>query len=460
MALAENLTKTSVAPCLNRKVAIVGGGASGTLVAAQLLRRLEKGDEVVLIHNRPPESLGVAYGTGDLEHLLNVRSQSMTAYPDQPGHFVQWLVDQGVGQAADLNDAFISRRIYGEYLSAALAEARSHSQAELRMIGDEAVELQPVGTAYQLKLASGESLDATHVVLALGHLGPKLPSFLAGIDGHPRFVKTPWTNELRAIPIENEDLLIIGTGLTMVDTLMTLQSRVGANRIYARSRHGLLPQPHRAGPKPPPVQVEGPTDDIRALARQIIGQCRAAGPEWRTIIDGCRGRTAEWWQGLDRRQRARFLRHLQVYWDVHRHRVAEETFAVVKQMQIQEQLDVASATVTCVEPHHHGFTVRAKRTAGREEKLEVGWIVNCAGPQTDYRAAKSLLLESAVQSGLAVYDPMGLGLSVDNRYRTDPDARVWTLGPLCRGCLWETTAMPEIRVQAESIACQCTERSG
>jgi uncharacterized NAD(P)/FAD-binding protein YdhS len=149
------------------------------------------------------------------------------------------------------------------------------------------------------------------------------------------------------------------------------------------------------------------------------------------------------------------LRRLQPYWDAHRHRIPDEVYAVVKQMQIEQRLDVAAAQEISVRPASEGFHVATTGMDRQRERLEVSWIVNCTGPETNLVAANVPILESAVKEGIARYDPLGIGLVIDHRHATEPTGRVFAIGPLCRGCLWETIAMPEIRVQAKLIADQC-----
>ena len=448
---------TAAVTATNRRIAILGGGASGALVATQLLTRLSAGDEVILVHRNPSLCFGIAYGTGDLAHRLNVRGHGMSAFPDRPNHFVDWLVERGVGDSERLKEAFVARRIYGEYLQSVLDDALESSNASMKIVVDDAVGLEKEETIKRVTLGSGDSFTATHAVLAIGHLGAKFPPVLRSIEHNPRFVRTPWSNGIDQMELgDDEDVLMIGTGLTMVDAAISLNPRLRAGTIYARSRHGLTPHTHRQAPKPPVIQVNEPPADIRSLAKEVIGQGRMAGPNWRGVVDGCRTRTSAWWKALSWGERSRFMRHLTPFWDVHRHRVDDELYAVLKQMQIEERLNIASGRVVQIQEQDSGFRVTLRRPEGRAngetEVLDVGWILNCTGPETNYRDAKLPLLETAVASGLTSYDPLGLGLNVDDTHQTAAGSGVYAIGPLCRGCLWETIAVPEIRAQAELIA--------
>ena len=444
---------------MNRHVVVIGAGASGAVTATRLLEDLSSGDLVTLVGRDEDPGKGVAYGTQDLDHRLNVRAQNMSAYSDEPGHFLEWLVDRGAGTRESIAECFVARPIFGEYLTSTLQAAISSSSAGFQFQRNEAISLDSKGDHIEVTMADGITLLATHVVLATGHLGPKVPAQFSNVQEHARFIKTPWGTALARADFKDQDVLIVGTGLTMVDTVMAVKRTIGTGRIYARSRRGLMPHPHRRGPKPAPIMLDDQPETARGLARQIICRSRSAGPNWRNVVDGCRSQTTVWWQSLSWSERARFLRTFQPYWDAHRHRVPDEVYAVIKQMQIEERLDVAASRGMHANPSGEGFLVQGMRSSGEEETIQAGWIINCTGPETSYPKAKNPLFTSAFEQGLIQYDPLGLGLMVDHRHATEPIGRVFAIGPLCRGCLWETIAIPEIRSQAKLIAEQCALES-
>jgi uncharacterized NAD(P)/FAD-binding protein YdhS len=98
-----------------RHVIIIGGGASGVLLAHQLLHQPGSDCRVTLIEQRPDIGRGLAYHTGNPDHLLNVRVANMSALPDQPDHFWRWLISQGddVPRCPD-SYCFVPRRVYGD----------------------------------------------------------------------------------------------------------------------------------------------------------------------------------------------------------------------------------------------------------------------------------------------------------------------------------------------------------
>ena len=420
--------------------AVIGGGASGTLVAANLLQRLP-GGHVTLIERTAHVGRGVAYGTPLDCHLLNVRAGNMSADPDDRDGFVRWL------QANDLAGPeaatqFASRKAYGFYLAHVLETARASSRARLTILNDEALSLTR-HNGLRLNLRDHGDLAIDRVVLAMGNLPPTLPRALAASDSLDRIVINPWGKDgLRRIP-RTARILIVGTGLTMVDVVLSLRAQKHEGHIHARSRRGLVSATH-APVKPLQVEIEPGKDLIRRLVETI----RSHGEDWRSAVDALRPKTVDLWQSMTWRERNQFRSRLQVFWDVHRHRVPPEAAAQVEALRAAGQFDVEKGgvrRVTSVGDH-----LLVDLDGGKQ--LEVDWIINCTGPAGDLQGAKLPLIETAVAEGLIEYDPLGIGITVGNCGRAGSNDEIWAIGPLCRGCRLETTAMPEIRVQARRIA--------
>src|SRR5690606_28727537 len=114
------------------RVAIVGAGFSGTMLALNLLR--QPNVEVLLIdRDRNRMGAGVAYSSSESTHLLNVRAANMSAYADRPDHFRDWLGARGLG----CDSAFVTRATYGRYLREELAAAMKRHGNRLKLVGDE-----------------------------------------------------------------------------------------------------------------------------------------------------------------------------------------------------------------------------------------------------------------------------------------------------------------------------------
>jgi uncharacterized NAD(P)/FAD-binding protein YdhS len=439
-------------------VAIVGAGASGTLLAAQLLRA--GGARVVLIERGASIGRGVAYGTSFAGHLLNVPAASMSGLPDDPDHFLRFLREQH--DPATEPTTFVPRMVFGSYLEAVLAESE---RLAARGASLERRRGEVAGIAGDvLTLADGSRLRADRVVLALGNLPPRDPPLPEG--GWPadpaRCIRDPWSPgavEHRAAG----PVLLVGTGLTMVDIALQVQEREPGQRIVALSRSGLLPHVHRAGGAPPSsgLPVPAPTPSLVALLRFVRSAAVVAelsGGDWRDAVNALRPVTAELWAGLPREEQRRFLVRLARYWDIHRHRLAPQVATAVEELTNSGQLALMAGGILSVTPESDGLAVRVReRSSGRERTLRVACVVNCTGPNGDVRSGGSRLLDALQASGAVRAHPLALGLDTcsDGALRDaqgQASKTLFAIGPLRRGELWETTAIPEIRSQAQVLA--------
>jgi uncharacterized NAD(P)/FAD-binding protein YdhS len=261
-------------------------------------------------------------------------------------------------------------------------------------------------------------------------------------------------------------VLLVGTGLTMVDTVLSLAERNHEGRIHALSRHGLLPHVHRPGVAvgrsvefPQPLR-------IRAILRALRREARSAREvaDWRGVVDALRPRTASLWRDLPEPERRRFLRHLRSFWDVHRHRMAPGVYETLEQLQRAGLLRVHAARVRSFRLMDGGWVEARVRPRGlaREVTFRVQHVINCTGPDASI-ARGHPLLRGLLEAGLVRADALGLGLATDaDGALLDAEGRasgvLFTLGPLRRGDLWESTAIPEIRVQALALARRLLER--
>jgi uncharacterized NAD(P)/FAD-binding protein YdhS len=444
-------------------IGIVGAGAAGTLVAIHLLRELRATNtaaDVVLID--PAEAgRGVAYSTTDERHLLNVAVGQMSALPDDPEHLLAWArcqPDPAV-RVATTND-FLPRRSYGAYLRDTLDHEIVHSgRARLLRRRERAVALEPgaptaVHPHHKIALADGTAVVVDHVVLAPGVLPPGTgwapPSLLTS----DRFVADPWAAGALAAVDDDGDVLLVGTGLTMVDVATSLSR--GARVLHAVSRRGRLSKPHGARRLAAVKPSDLPLDlDLPTLRRVVLDHIRTTvrtHGDWRPAMDGLRPHTARLWSLLCDADRREFLRTDAMLWDTHRHRMPRVTAAAIARMRAEGALTVAAAHVLDVDDVAGALLVRLSDGTSRR----VAHVVNCTGPQPDLSRSRDPLLTSLLGAGYACAGPLGMGLATDaqGRVRAADGAvgDVWTLGALRRGELWESNAIPEIRSQAAAIA--------
>jgi uncharacterized NAD(P)/FAD-binding protein YdhS len=425
-------------------IAIVGAGASGALAAIHFLRRAHRPTRLVLIDRQSSPGQGVAYGTTDPLHLLNVRAGGMSVFGDDPQHFARW--------ANSSPDEFLPRQLYAQYLSDTLrtaqADAMSAVKLEVRRAGVTDVADDPCA----LQLGSGEWIDCARMVLALGNFSPRSLR-LGGAEGSIQICQDPWSPSALDGLAADEAVLLVGTGLTMVDEVVSLIGTRGhRGQIYAVSRRGQLPQVHaELGPQP-----ASPVEDLPPSALGAFRAVRRAArdePDWRSTVDGLRSVTQSTWQSLPLAERERFLRHVQPYWDTHRHRIAPGIGRLLAEARDSGQLHVFAGRVVGVNAAY----VRIKLRHAGEHSLEVKRVINCTGPETNPVRLKDPLVQHLLERGLVSPDPLGLGFTTVSGGRLvdargQPTKRLLSLGPMRRAELWETIAVPDIRVQAAELA--------
>lgn len=424
-------------------VVIVGGGFSGAMLAARLA---ECDQASVLIERGDAFGPGVAYATPNDAHRLNVRAGRMSAVADRPGDFVDWLTTHHPDQA-DAN-GFAPRRLYGLYLRDRLSTTEAAHPGLIRRLSGAVIAIEGRSAI----LSTGARIDGRAVVLATGNPAPRTTP--TGEDG--RIIANPWTPDALAPIQPGDDVLILGAGLTMVDVLLTLLSQGWRGRAAAVSRRGLLPRahgPHHDAPIDlPPEALSGPLSQRLAVARRLA---RAHG--WRRVMEGYRPITLDLWQAAPSAERARFLRHLRPWWDVHRHRIAPEIAAELDRLFHENRLTVRPGRILDVEASADRVTVRLAGEAG--QALTAPWLIDCTGPGHD--ATATPLTAGLIAEGRARLDPLRLGLDLDRNGRIrhadgTPDPDLYVLGPPARAAFWETIAVPDIRQRIEALSLALT----
>ena len=463
-------------------VVIIGAGFSGSLTAIHLL---DQGAQAGA--DGPPVSValvekelsafgrGVAYGTPCPRHLLNVPAGKMGAFPDRLDDFQRWLeahpeatAELGV-ESVDAG-AFVPRVLYGRYVASLLDEAAARADGRLRRVAGEVVEITPAdapGGPLRVELADGRRLRAERVVLALGTFPPGDPRLRDNrFHRSPRYLYSPWSAETHDRLTAGGDALILGSGLTGLDLLLTLRGRKHQGTVHVLSRHGLFPRPHRPGLAPWPAflragELPRTVRGMFRVVRRQIAAAGASGADWRAVIDSLRPFTQEFWQGLTRVERNRFLRHLRALWEPHRHRAAPQALAVKEELEQTGRLVCHRGRIERIAEVDGGAALevvfRRRGRDGARETLRVDYVVNCTGPECNYHRLGDPLITNLFARGLARPDALVLGLDVaPDGAVLDAEGtaggRLFTLGSPQKGQLLETTAVPELRVQARDLA--------
>lgn len=449
-------------------IAIIGGGFSGTLTAVNLARLCDRPLRVCVINSGHPAGRGVAYGARRAEHLLNVAARNMSAFPDHSNHFLDWLRTRS--EYADLPDvvlreSFVPRRVYGDYLKATAlpyfhpVDARHPVRVEV--IEDAAVDVERRAGGAVVGLASGAAVEADRVVLATGNRPPApLPSADAAFR-HPTYVDDPWSDWEGRLTAASGDVILLGTGLTMIDVFLTLAEAGWRGTIRAVSRNGLLPLAHFRGieyPAFPPPEPEalGLAGLVEQMERHC-GRLRQLGANPAICVDKLRPHTQRIWQRFTIDEKRQFCTRHAARWNVTRHRVAEPIHARLMDAVSAGRLCVHRGRVVELADAGPGVRVTIEGERGERAALDGGLVVNCTGPQTGFAAAADPLVRNLLGRGLVRADALDMGIEVDADFAAvEGDGRrspvLYALGPLLRGTLWETTAVPELRGQAMRVA--------
>lgn len=428
-------------------VIIVGGGASGALVALRLLRAATA-RRVVWVGQRAGRfGRGLAWASPLDEHLSHEPASALSVDEDAPDDFVSYLREHGPG------DAFVPRRLWGSYLDASLQAATRASTTALESVEATAVGLARRGDGWRVSLIDGRHVDAGCVVLATGHERPPPPDAwgaeaqAAGLLTHGLFDPLP-------VPRSEAPILLLGTGLTMVDVALAL-SRTPGRSLVAVSRQGWTPTVHRPSTnwelgRAPPL---GSLSAMQAWLRNELFEAALAQVSWREVLDRLRPRTPALWAALPLVERRRFLRHGRAVWEVHRHRMAPETGRALASLRLRRSLEVVAGKLENVSIT--GAGVRA-RLGGKPWTFAA--VVDCRNPSWHLPSTTNPFLRSALSSGYIEPHPVGLGLRASPTMSVMVEGRpvrgLYALGPLLVGERWESTAIAEIRSQAGQLVAQ------
>lgn len=415
-------------------LAIVGGGFSGSMLLANLAR-LGYAGSIAFIDASGESPRGAAYGTMHAEHLLNVPAAKMGAFADDIPAFHRWCVAHTPYHAPD---AFVPRMLYGEYLASIHQE--SLGALAPTCITQQVAHIQS-GAHHTLRFADGTSIEARSIAITSGNPFP--------VSNDPRYITTPWRFDYSSIADQRFDapIAIIGTGLTAVDTLLSLRAyRVHAPIVFV-SRHGHFPQPHRMDAAPATLALSAFEGLSLSAMMQRLRHAARSEAAWQSAMDAMRPHTQPLWHAMPVPEKRRFLRRLRHYWDIHRHRMAPSIHAI-----LQDALRSGEARVVAARVKAFGPPPLTLIHGDSEQVLDAALVFDCTGPR--HHPAAQPMLAGLLEQGIIAPSPAGLGLATHAPYRVSRDgvAPIYALGPMLMGDWFESTAVPELRGQAAVLA--------
>lgn len=449
-------------------IAIIGGGFCGAATLIQLVRQSEFPLNIVLINKENPLSKGLAYNSYNERHVLNVPAGKMSMFPEDPDHFINWIRSKKEYSAFvddELPEVYIPRVIYGEYLEEIFNDTLENLPEfiKVNIIKDEVIDLNPQDSGYSVILKNGSEFFADKVVLALGNFNPDNPKIRDNsFYNSKKYFQNPWTREAVEGLKDNENVLIIGTGLTMVDNVLSLIESGFKGKIYSVSTNGYFPLSHKKR-KPytdileelhPPYEMS----KLFSLFRKHIKIVLSKGITGEAVVDAVRPKTQEIWLSLSTDDKIRFMSHIRHLWGVARHRLPKNIFLQMQDLISKGRLEIIGGRLQEIkEISDHVLVILNEKGSGNPKELIVSRVINCTGPKTDITKIDQPLVVNLLAKGMIAPDEMKLGINAlpngaviqrDNSLNLN----LFTLGSLLKGILWESAAVPELRVQTKSLA--------
>lgn len=457
-------------------VLIVGGGLAGTAVALRLLRDSTRPLRISIVEPRAEVGPGLAYSTESAAHLVNGLAPFFSLYEDDPGHFSRWLAEHAeafgwVPPAGGSTDSSMPpRQLYGRYIQTTLREARQQARpgVTLTHVRARVVDLEPQGGHYLLALDDQRTLRADQVVLATGVFGRRADRLPFKVDpqvlASPRYVANPWSPSAWQGVAGEGTVLLLGSGLSALDSLISAEQAGFRGRYLALSRRGQHLQPRRALPPWPDfLQWRPETLTLRDVLRQVRQQRRLLarqGEDWQRLVPTLRALVAPLWAAASLRDRRRFVNRVRVYWDVALHRTAPEALAWQEQAQQQGRYQHFAGSLEKVDLCADGrLQVHWRdRASGEHHEVAVDRVVNCLGFEYDWTKIDDPLIQRLLCKRLVLLDVLGFGIQArraDCRV-LDADARIqaglYAIGHPLRGLFWESNSIPEQVPQAGLVA--------
>ncbi|OCW29418.1 pyridine nucleotide-disulfide oxidoreductase [Pseudomonas aylmerensis] len=457
----------------NADVLIIGGGLSGTMLAVQLLR-LPGQRRILVIEPRAELGRGEAYSAVELGHTLNGNAARMSVDPDNADDLTEWLTDYiGAGgwpesaeQPVPVSELFPPRGLFGVYAQQRLAEAKALSASTVEHVRGEVVDLQVSADSTLLTLDNGQQLRGARAVLATG-MFPAARTPQTESSGLNAAAVDPWDVQAMTQIDAQAPVLIIGSGLTMVDAVVSLEQAGHRGPIEIFSRHGLLPHARR---QPPSWEDFLAADhSLRSplqLLREVRRQCRLAlaqGIDWQAPLDTVRAHIGRLWSQASEREKRQFVRHVRPWWESHHHRSPPLSAQLVARLREEGRLRIRAASFKGLEPGGEGVTIRL-RARGEQVIRQVSGaaLINSSGIEYDWRRVARPLPRQLLERGLIQPGPLALGIAADASGAVldaegNVSQRLFAMGPPLRGMWWESTAVTDVAIQAKALAAKLTQ---
>lgn len=454
-----------------KRIGIIGGGFTGTMTAVQLIAKCDTPCELIIINERETFNKGIAFNPYSDKHLLNVITGKMSAFANKPDHFLDWVMQQPgyVGKDRTLiSNSFMPRRLFGTYMGEIWQEAYRAALAKnitVTLIDSVVRSLDRAADKVTLQLENNETQTTDYCVIATGNQVPGNPRIKnKDFYNSKNYFRNPWLAESVQDLQNDKPVLIVGNGLTMVDTVLSLLEHGYKGTIYSISPNGFNILPHRHNGLKYTALADEITDgmslrELVSLVNKHIRLVREYGVSAEPVIDSLRPFTQKIWQNFRADEKKLFMARLRHLWGVARHRIPLHSHDKLQQLRIDGRLNIKSGRLLDITEDNgdiaiHYFDKKSKTS----HVIHAGRVINCTGPESDLLKMGDCFLKDCAEKGLLRQDELKLGISTDvsSFGIIGPDGRpyenLFTVGSNLRGELWESTAVNELRSQAEKLA--------
>ena len=437
---------------MSKTIAIIGGGVSGALVVLNSITQSNQATHILWFDAKSAFCKGLAYSTDENVHLLNVRASNMSVFVDEPMHFINWLTQQELPFSSQ---DFVPRTIYGHYVLSTFNELKeSNATVKITCLAEEVMAVTKNGDEFLI--SAKQDYQAQQVVLAFGNFLPAHPrSIHSDFEQSSRYFQNAFSSQVLKYALNQVSVLIIGSGLTMIDVVLSLKKHHYTGKITAISPHGYLPQAHIETPLPSTISFinEQQTYTLLQLFSLVNQQLKLAKTNQlnvHSVIDSLRPHLQRLWLGFSLEDKQQFLRHLRHKWGVARHRVANQSMQVVNELLNTKQLELIKGRVYDIKSHESGFDIQYANRQQAFNQLRTSVLINCTGPESNFEKVEIPLIKHLLQGNIISADALKYGIEASENGQIAPN--LYTIGPPLKGVLWESTAVPEIRLQAKQLA--------
>jgi uncharacterized NAD(P)/FAD-binding protein YdhS len=455
------------------RVGIIGNGFCGTMLCHHLVKLGQSDLEISVFEKENDPGKGIAYSPQSTKVLLNVIASKMSAFPDDLGHFVEWLCTEDEYKYENrqlIANSFIPRSKYGKYLSNIWNETNNLAQKKgilIQFYKEEIIDLTINNDSISIYSTQKDKLNFDKIILATGNQLPRNPSAnQIELIKSPRYFQNPWNFQTNLID-SKKPVFILGNGLTMVDTVMQIREQKIENTIVAVSPHGFNILPHRNFNFDsifPKINSNASLIDIVNFVNRELKILEKFGISAEPLIDYLRPYTQQLWQNFTYKEKRFFMQNLRHLWGVARHRIPFITYDIIQKERIDNRLKIVSGKITQITTQSDSISVSfLEKMSQKETHLDCSIFINCTGPESDIQKTNSNLLKSCLNKGYIDQDFLKLGINTDvSSFKTINKSKLrnknlYTLGSSLRGELWESTAVNELRQQAKNLAIEITQ---